>query len=342
MTLPPAAAAYRRISYFRLTTASVTAVGKTLLSAQRPTTPFHGSRRYYSDQLNHDPRLKDLEKEIHDEYAALRDHYATPKHPVVLAHGLLGFSELNVAGGWLPAIHYWWGIADALKANGIEVITASVPPSGSIEQRAEKLAKDIAQFAPGKQVNIIAHSMGGLDARYMVSHLQPENVHVRSLVTIASPHQGSSFADYLFDEIGTDSLPTVYKFVEGIGMDTGAFKQLTRKYMVEKFNPDTPDDPNVRYFSYGAKTDLPPFLSPFRQSHRIITHVEGANDGLVSVESSKWGKYQGTLVGVSHLDLINWTNRLRWTLRKFVGIEPHFNAIAFYLAVADMLAKEDL
>jgi triacylglycerol lipase len=29
------------------------------------------------------------------------------------------------------------------------------------------------------------------------------------------------------------------------------------------------------------------------------------------VESSRWGKYQGTLDNVSHLDLINWTNRLR-------------------------------
>ena len=39
---------------------------------------------------------------------------------------------------------------------GIEVITATVPPSGSIEQRAEELARDIAGGARGKDVNIIA------------------------------------------------------------------------------------------------------------------------------------------------------------------------------------------
>ena len=42
----------------------------------------------------------------------------------------------------------------------------------------------------------------------------------------------------------------------------------------------------------------------FRPSHRIIEKEEGPNDGLVSVESSMWGDYKGTLEGVSHLDLI--------------------------------------
>ncbi|KAI4274993.1 MAG: hypothetical protein L6R38_005987 [Xanthoria sp. 2 TBL-2021] len=69
---------------------------------------------------------------------------------------------------------------------------------------------------------------------------------------------------------------------------------------------------------------------------------EGANDGLVSVESSKWGDYKGTLVNVNHLDLINWTNRLRWLIWEMTGNKRNFNAIAFYLDIGDMLAKEGL
>lgn len=60
------------------------------------------------------------------------------------------------------------------------------------------------------------------------------------------------------------------------------------------------------YFSYGAAFE-PNIWSAFRQSHRIIKEHEGLNDGLVSVASSKWGGeqgYKGTLMGVSHLDLI--------------------------------------
>ena len=61
-----------------------------------------------------------------------------------------------MAGKWLPGVHYWRGITDALVANGAEVITASVPASASIEERAEKLSQEIARKAKDKSVNIIA------------------------------------------------------------------------------------------------------------------------------------------------------------------------------------------
>lgn len=55
-----------------------------------------------------------------------------------------------------PGIQYWRGIREALAAKGIEVITATVPASGSIEDRARKLGEDIYEKARGKSVNIIA------------------------------------------------------------------------------------------------------------------------------------------------------------------------------------------
>ncbi|KAL9086891.1 MAG: hypothetical protein Q9165_006897 [Trypethelium subeluteriae] len=79
-----------------------------------------------------------------------------PRHPIVLAHGLLGFDEIHLLGEQLPGIQYWRGITEALAARDIEVITATVPPSGSIEARAEKLAGCIRRKARGKSVNIIA------------------------------------------------------------------------------------------------------------------------------------------------------------------------------------------
>jgi len=80
----------------------------------------------------------------------------TPKNPIILAHGLFGFDELHLIGAKIPGIHYWRGITEALAAKGIEVITATVPSSGSIEARAAKLGENIAKKANGKAVNIIA------------------------------------------------------------------------------------------------------------------------------------------------------------------------------------------
>ncbi|TQB72537.1 hypothetical protein MPDQ_006760 [Monascus purpureus] len=284
---------------------------------------------------------------------------ASPKHPIVLAHGLLGFDELRPAGPYFPAVQYWRGIREALKVKGIDVVTASVPPSGTIQQRAKELERCITTGACGKNVNIIAHSMvrcilllvllgnlltivsRGLDARYMISRLRPTGFKVLSLTTIATPHRGSAIADYVLDHIGDERLPQVYYFLNRINIETGAFAQLTQKYMVGQFNPQIPDVEDVRYFSYGAVVQ-PGMWSLFRLSQRILQHIEGPNDGLVSVASSKWGTYEGTLLGVSHLDLINWTNRLKWLAGELTGNKQKFNAIAFYLDIADTLAKEGL
>lgn len=74
---------------------------------------------------------------------------------------------------------------------------------------------------------------------------------------------------------------------------------------------------SIRYFAYGAMFQ-PGVFNVFRPFHQLLEEAEGPNDGLVSVASSKWGGdqgYKGTLVGVSHLDLINWSNRIE----RFMG-----------------------
>ena len=152
----------------------------------------------------------------------------------------------------------------------------------------------------------------------MISQLKPANVKVLSLTTIATPHRGSAFADYLFKYLGITNLPKLYKALEWFGFETGAFQQLTKKYMAESFNPRTPDDPNIAYYSYGA-TLQPRITSVFRKSHSIVEAAEGPNDGLVSVASARWGTYKGTLDNVSHLDQINWTNKLRWYIWEMTG-----------------------
>lgn len=261
-------------------------------------------------------------------------------------------------------MQYWHGIKDALQANGATVLATSVPPSSSIAVRATALASGIAaaqrssSSSPSSQppppVNIIAHSMGGLDARYLIAHLTATSgVRVASLTTIATPHRGSPVADYLLDPASSSwsplHLPRLYGVLARAGLGTDAFAQLTTRYMKDTFNPATPDSDDVRYFSYGADLGGPPSrLGVFRQPWGVIAAAEkaagsgGGNDGLVSVASSRWGEYRGTLVGVSHLDLINWSNRMRWALRGMMGIRRKFNAVAFYLDIADMLAKEDL
>jgi len=54
-----------------------------------------------------------------------------------------------------------------------------------------------------------------------------------------------------------------------------------------------------------------------------------------SVPSSQWGAYKGTLIGVSHLDLINWTNRLKWMFYELTG-KKHSYVDALLITISDI------
>src|SRR6185369_6230360 len=59
--------------------------------------------------------------------------------------------------------------------------------------RAEALAGCVRAL-PSRKVNILAHSMGGLDARFAIARLGLAD-RVASLTTVATPHRGTALAD---------------------------------------------------------------------------------------------------------------------------------------------------
>ena len=89
------------------------------------------------------------------------------RHPVILAHGMLGFDEIAVAG---RRHQYFRKIADGLSGLDARLHTPRVLAAAPVSVRAEQL-RAVIDEVPGERVNVIAHSMGGLDARYAISRL---------------------------------------------------------------------------------------------------------------------------------------------------------------------------
>lgn len=224
------------------------------------------------------------------------------KTPIVLAHGFLGLGDVQVG----PArFSYFHRIDEALSSRGHPVIAARVHPTGSIERRARQLGEQIdaglRRLGRSRdRVVIFAHSMGGLDARHLVSTLGFVE-RVSEIVTFSTPHRGSPFADWCLHHLGK-RLGAARVLAE-LRLDLSAVSDLTTD-AARRFNEATPDHPDVRYFSVTAARPwnrVPLFLVP---SHRVIFRVEGANDGLVSVASGTWGTHLGTWP-VDHLQMIN-------------------------------------
>ena len=217
--------------------------------------------------------------------------------PIVLVHGLLGFGRMRF-GPWVVA-DYFRGVPSVLEAAGNRVLVPSLSPTGGISERARQLKAFLDREWPHSPVHIMGHSMGGLDARYLISCLGMAD-RVLSLTTLGTPHRGTHFADW-----GLRRLERLLRPVFDFGnVPYQAFYDLTAAH-AEEFNARTPDAPNVRYFSVAGRIGREARRPQWTVTANILEKLEGPNDGIVSVASAKYGEHFAEWEA-DHLDLVNW------------------------------------
>lgn len=262
--------------------------------------------------------------------------------PIVLMHGMAGFSEIGM-------IEYFYQVADAIRDDGYEVFALQVDPIQTIEVRAAQAATQIdAVLAEtgAAQVHVIAHSQGGLDARHLISAMGYGD-RIASLATIATPHHGTKVADLALGLVPGDMMAAAAAIVNlvlgPVSMDEADFEgqlvQLSADYLENVFNPSHPDDPRVQYFSIAGRTQLNPFVDVTQvdvvdpsmvASYGLVWTLEGGNDGLVAVDSAKWGAYLGE-IPADHADEVG-----QWPLTP----QPAFDHKSFYRQLAAFLRND--
>lgn len=220
--------------------------------------------------------------------------------PIVLAHGLCGLRIF--LGMDRPQREYFPGIRSYLESGGNRVLVPRVSPMAGITTRAAELKSLIRREVGRQPVHVIGHSLGGLDARYMITALGMHK-QVLTLTTVGTPHRGTTFADWAVDRFARTFSP----ILRGLGVPDGALFDLTTERCRE-FNDRVPDRSEVRYFSVAGDCD-PNWLYPgWRLPYGIVGRAEGRNDGVVSVASATWGERTEIWAG-DHLNLVNWPNR---------------------------------
>lgn len=227
--------------------------------------------------------------------------------------------------------------------------------------------KFLKNYLPkGVGVNFVAHSMGGLDCRHLISTIQPTEYKPLSLTTIATPHHGSPFMDWCAANIGVGSASLAQQVAENLPFtmktpllsapgkatasqdkfssftsaltnyllnifDSPAYHNLRTDYLRDHFNPATPDDPDVKYYSVAGRIAKLSVLHPlwfpklvldsaaekgYPTGETAIGSTYEGNDGLVTVRSAKWGEFLGVVDGCHH-----------WDLRGEGGLWPATNAL---------------
>ncbi|MGN0633682.1 MAG: esterase/lipase family protein [Oscillospiraceae bacterium] len=253
------------------------------------------------------------------------------KYPILLVHGVF-FRDFRF-------FNYWGRVPEVLKRNGAQLYYGSQRSAASVAECGREIAERIEQIVSEtgcEKLNIIAHSKGGLDSRYAVSCLGADK-YVASLTTINSPHRGCKFADFLLDKASEKLCSSVAAKYNAALAKLGdkdpdfisAVKDLTAA-RCEEINKSCPDSPNVYYQSVGSKVKRSVGgRFPLNLSYHLVKYFDNKdNDGLVTVDSMKWGEDFIMLTpkgerGISHGDIIdlNRENFKGFDVREFyVGL----------------------
>ncbi len=204
--------------------------------------------------------------------------FARLNAPIVLAHGLFGVQ--HIGWGQLTLTAYFRGIPERLRLAGNRVLAPQVPPIAGVELRAKKLGALIDEAFPGEPVHLIGHSMGGLDARLLASD-PAWSARILSVTTIATPHLGSSLADFAKLRVGR-----VYGLLEALRIDYRGFLDLTR-LASRDFHERVIVPDSIPCFSIAGNPPADEVCWPVKRLHEVMTELEGPNDGLVSVNSAR-------------------------------------------------------
>ena len=254
------------------------------------------------------------------------------KYPVVLVHGIAcrDKTKKDEELSWGP-------IPEMLCSRGVQVYFGHSDSWASIENNAQQIkdtVNNIIDSTGCSKVNIIAHSKGGLEARYMITHLGMEDK-VASLTTMDTPHRGVVIADIIYKYTPAKIIKKLGQLVDKRAKRLGDTEPNT--YVVgtelsiagcEEFNRVVPDSDKVFYQSVSC--DKLPRFSPKYAFTSLWLRVHGYKhtDGIVPDISSEWGQ----CLKVHGLDHDNLRGQCIFTKQRQLMMLLYFNLMMILIS----------
>lgn len=112
--------------------------------------------------------------------------------PILLVHG---YMDTKHAPWWSRLERQLAAAADAPAVRTLDQGSMPLSTVGSPRAYADRIAGAVRELAAAfdGRVDVLAHSMGGLSARWYVEHCGGDR-HVDDLVTLGTPHRGTALA----------------------------------------------------------------------------------------------------------------------------------------------------
>jgi pimeloyl-ACP methyl ester carboxylesterase len=161
--------------------------------------------------------------------------------PVIFIPGIMGSTE--VIGEWKldPILRTYRNLIESFEKNGYaknfnlfefpyEWRNKNLITAENLQNKAQEI-RDETKIS---KVDLVAHSMGGLVARYYIENLDQEN-NVDQLITLGTPHKGApgSYLTLEAGEVGTKFEDYIIKKIFQVEADHSGYNDLG-KYIREK------------------------------------------------------------------------------------------------------------
>jgi triacylglycerol lipase len=277
--------------------------------------------------------------------------------PLILAHGFSGFHNIG-------PLDYFYGVQPALSKDGHTVFVTQVDPYNDSYVRGAQLQTQVEAILAetgAAHVNLVCHSQGALDCRYVAAKLGKR---IGAVVMVAGPNRGDAVADVALGSLPGPAKDALFALLQIFGatiLDPGNLDNNAQAALyamstagVAEFNQKFPDHPDVSYFSFagrandargdidcGTPTELgwvaewdqktnatSALMQPTAAILNQSAPIPPTNDGLVTVASAKWGTFLGCLAA-DHIEEVCQIANSPTT--------SGFNCVDFYRTLANWL-----
>lgn len=296
--------------------------------------------------------FREQEREIrHSIYTAVKRAYPKAAQRFEQSHGLKLFKtglDLSPGGahGTVILIHgldepglVWMNLAPVLSERGFKVLIMTYPNDQSIKASSTFFFNQMASyFAPKKRaVSIVAHSMGGLIARDMLTdpsfaYFQKAKLGkvpcIDHFIMVGTPNHGSELAQFRFFTEIRDQFHNLFNkkthwlngLLDGAG-EAGIDLLPGSRFLTELNSRPLPDFIDIQVIagtvSPWSDGEIPKFIQHLQQNLPLETRPASRalkktlvsmsliiGDGLVSVNSARLNKVPLTMVQGTHLTMI--------------------------------------
>ena len=257
------------------------------------------------------------------------------RYPILLVHGLAMRDTFFMKS--------WGRIDRILRIQGHTVYKSGVDAFGTVETNAAQLREeilDILRETGAEKVNLIAHSKGGLDAKYMIQELDMAP-RVASLTTLCTPHAGSPIASFILRfprfavKYAAFWVNTAFRILGDRQPDSfTACEELKRTESLETEAVNVADGILCQSFSSAVRPGRWDFVMGVPLTFSRFIEKGRMTDGLVPRDSAIYGRYRGDCVddSVSHTEIVDFMVRGKKRDKIF----------AFYSALCEELVQAGL